>query len=87
MSIDKDIPLKDNSALHKILSLGVNSMQTNGIIGLIILLADIFAIIKIAKSSESTVMKIVWIAIVLVLPLLGLIAWYLAGPGDKALKL
>ena len=87
MSIDKDVSLKDNSALHKILSLGVNSMQTNGIIGLIILLADIFAIIKIAKSSESTVMKIVWIAIVLVLPLLGLIAWYLAGPGDKALKL
>ncbi|MCW8929357.1 MAG: PLD nuclease N-terminal domain-containing protein [Gammaproteobacteria bacterium] len=62
-------------------------MQTNGIIGLIILLADIFAIIKIAKSSESTLMKVLWIAVVLVLPIIGLIAWFLAGPGDKSLKI
>ncbi len=62
-------------------------MSTNGILGLIILLADIFAIIKIAKSSESTIMKVVWIAIVLILPIIGLIAWFFAGPGDKALKL
>lgn len=62
-------------------------MSTNGILGLIILLADIFAIIKIAKSSESILMKVIWIVIVLILPIIGLIAWFFAGPGDKALKI
>jgi hypothetical protein len=62
-------------------------MFTNGILGLIVLLADIFAIFKIANSSESTGIKVLWIAIVLILPLIGLIAWFFAGPGDKALKL
>jgi len=62
-------------------------MPTNGILGLIILVADIFAIIKIAKCSESTIMKVVWIAIVLIFPLIGLIVWFFAGPGNKTLKL
>jgi len=62
-------------------------MSTNGILGLIILLADILAILIIAKSSESTIMKVVWIAIVLILPIIGLIVWFFAGPGNKTLKL
>ncbi len=61
-------------------------MQINGLIGLIILLADIFAILKIANSSESTGMKALWIAIVLLMPVLGLLAWFFIGPGDKALN-
>ena len=87
MSIDKKSILEDNNVITlKILS-GDNSMQTNGILGLIILLADIFAIFKIIKSAESTVMKILWVAIVLILPVIGLSVWFFAGPGDKALKL
>ncbi len=62
-------------------------MEINGILGLILLLADIFAIIKIAQSSASTGLKIVWIAIVLILPLVGLIIWFLMGPGDKKIQL
>ncbi|TVO75161.1 PLDc N-terminal domain-containing protein [Sedimenticola selenatireducens] len=62
-------------------------MEINGILGLILLLADIFAIIKIVQSSASTGLKIVWIAIVLILPLIGLIIWYLMGPGDKKMQL
>jgi hypothetical protein len=63
------------------------AMEINGILGLILLLADIFAIIKIAQSSASTGLKIVWIAIVLILPLIGLIIWFLMGPGDKKIQL
>ncbi len=62
-------------------------MEVNGILGLILLIADIFAIIKIAQSSASTGLKILWIVVVLILPLLGLILWFLLGPGDKRLKL
>lgn len=53
------------------------------VIGLLILIADIYAIIKIIQSSADTVKKILWILGVLVFPVLGLIVWYLAGPGSK----
>jgi len=57
------------------------------IIGLIILIADIFAIMKIFKSSADTVKKVLWTLLVLILPLIGLIIWFLMGPGDKKLKI
>lgn len=55
----------------------------SSIIGLLILIADIYAIIKIIQSSADTVKKILWILGVLFFPVLGLIVWYLAGPGSK----
>ncbi|WP_081848103.1 PLDc N-terminal domain-containing protein [Microbulbifer sp. HZ11] len=55
-----------------------------GILGLIILIADIYAIIKILQSSASGLKKLIWVIVVLVLPVIGLIAWFLAGPGGKA---
>jgi len=50
------------------------------IFSLLILIADIWAIINIVQSSESTGTKALWIVLVLILPLLGLIIWYFAGP-------
>lgn len=52
-------------------------------IGLLILVLDIFAIIKILQSPAAGLEKILWILGVLVFPVLGLIVWYFAGPGDK----
>ncbi len=54
-----------------------------GILGLFVLFADIYAILKIAQSSAETITKAIWILIVLVFPILGVIAWYLAGPGGQ----
>lgn len=62
-------------------------MFTNGIVGIIVLLAAIFAIIKVAQSSEVTLVKALWIVLILVVPLIGSIVWFLLGPGDKRLKL
>ena len=56
-------------------------MEVTGILGFLILIADIWAILKIVQSSEGNGKKAVWIAIVLVLPVHGLIVWYLMGPG------
>ncbi len=56
-------------------------MEVPGLLGLIILVADVYAILKIAQSSESDGKKALWIAVVLVLPILGLVVWYLMGPG------
>jgi hypothetical protein len=52
----------------------------SAILSLLILIADIWAIINIIQSSESTGTKALWAVLVLVLPVLGLIIWYFAGP-------
>ncbi len=56
-----------------------------GIFGLIVLIADIYAIFKTWSSAASTLAKIIWTVVILVLPVLGFIAWLLAGPkgGDR----
>ena len=56
-------------------------MEMTGLFGILIFVADIWAILKIVKSSASDGKKALWIAIVVVLPLVGLILWYLMGPG------
>jgi len=57
-------------------------METGGIFGILILLADIWAILNIFQSSASTGSKTLWILLVLLLPLLGVIIWYFAGPRE-----
>jgi hypothetical protein len=54
----------------------------NGLLGLLILIGDIWAIINIFQSSASNEKKLLWILVVLLLPLLGLILWYFLGPRD-----
>ena len=56
----------------------------NGLITLLILIADVWAIINVFQSSESTGTKALWIVLVLVLPVIGFIIWYFAGPKSRA---
>ena len=55
-----------------------------GILGILILAGDIWAIINIFQSSASNVKKLLWILVVVLLPLLGLILWFFLGPRDRA---
>jgi succinate dehydrogenase/fumarate reductase cytochrome b subunit len=59
-------------------------MEVSGILGLLILIADVWAILNIFQSSSSTGSKALWIVLVLVLPLLGVIVWYFAGPRESS---
>lgn len=52
----------------------------NGLLGLLILAGDIWAIINIFQSSASMGKKLLWTLVVLLLPLLGLILWFFLGP-------
>ncbi|KAF0865416.1 PLDc N-terminal domain-containing protein [Pseudomonas sp. LD120] len=52
----------------------------NGLVGLIILVLDIWAIINVLKSGTETGMKILWVLLILFLPVLGLVIWAVAGP-------
>ena len=50
-----------------------------GIIGLLVLVLDVIAILNIIQSGLEPVMKLVWVLIVLVLPVIGMILWFLIG--------
>ncbi|MCJ8204882.1 PLDc N-terminal domain-containing protein [Pseudomonas sp. RGM2987] len=52
----------------------------NGLIGLIILALDIWAIINVLKSGSEVGAKVLWVLLILLLPVLGLIIWAIAGP-------
>jgi hypothetical protein len=53
-----------------------------GIIGLIVFILDIIAIVECLKSKADTGKKILWVLLVLFLPLVGLILYYLIGRKD-----
>jgi hypothetical protein len=56
-----------------------------GLLGVLILAGDIWAIINIFQSAVSNEKKLIWTLAVVLLPLLGLILWFFLGPrGGKA---
>jgi len=58
-------------------------MEVSGILGVLVLIADVWAILNVFQSASSTGGKALWIVLVLVLPLLGVIIWYFAGPRES----
>lgn len=56
------------------------NVEVGGLLGLIILVLDVYAIIKVVGSSASTGTKVLWVVLILLLPVLGLILWALLGP-------
>lgn len=57
-------------------------IYAGGLIGLLILIADVWAILNIVQSKIETLNKLLWIVLILVLPIIGLIIWWLAGPRE-----
>ena len=52
----------------------------SGLIGLIIFALDVWAIASIINTNESNGTKLLWILLVALLPVVGLIIWWFAGP-------
>lgn len=55
-------------------------IEIQGFLGLLILVAVVWAIIQTVQSSATTGAKVLWTVLILVLPVLGLIIWFFAGP-------
>jgi hypothetical protein len=51
-----------------------------GLVGLLVLILDVWAIINVLQSTAPTGAKALWTVLILILPILGLIVWFLAGP-------
>jgi hypothetical protein len=52
--------------------------------GLVVLILDIVAIVSLLKSNADTGTKILWLLLIVLLPFLGMILYYLMGPGRRA---
>jgi len=50
-----------------------------GILGIVILVLDVLAILNVFKSAKPTGQKILWTVLILILPVIGLILYYLLG--------
>ncbi len=51
----------------------------SGLIGLVVLVLDIIAIVDVVKSSMDTGKKVLWILLVLILPVIGMILYFMLG--------
>lgn len=49
------------------------------LIGLVVLVLDIIAIVDAVRSSMETAKKALWIILILVLPIVGMILYFLVG--------
>jgi len=59
-------------------------IEVSGILGLLILVLDIWAIINTLGASTSTGSKVLWILLILLLPVIGVILWFFMGPRSSS---
>jgi hypothetical protein len=55
-------------------------IEVSGLLGVMLLILDVWAIVQTLQSAAGTGIKVLWIVVILLLPLLGLILWLLLGP-------
>ena len=52
---------------------------TLSLVGAVILILDIFAIISVLLGSSEVMRKLFWIALILLLPIVGMVLYFLIG--------
>lgn len=50
------------------------------LLGLILFVIEVWAIYRIWLSKEDTMTKVLWTALVALVPVIGLVIWWLKGP-------
>jgi succinate dehydrogenase/fumarate reductase cytochrome b subunit len=51
-----------------------------GLLGLLVLIGDVWAIINVVQSGADSGKKVLWVVLIVVLPVLGLVLWWFLGP-------
>lgn len=49
------------------------------LVGLLILVLDVVAIVSAIQSNLDPVMKLIWVVVILALPVIGMVLWFLVG--------
>lgn len=55
-------------------------IEVGGLLGFIILVLDVWAIVSTLGSNVATGRKVLWILLILMLPVIGVVIWLIAGP-------
>ena len=55
-------------------------MGYHGLWGLLVLIADVWAVVNVMQSASDTAKKVIWTVVVIVLPVLGFVLWLIFGP-------
>ena len=58
-------------------------MEVGGLFGLVVLAAMIWALINVFQSGVTTGAKVIWTLLILVLPVIGVLLWLIAGPKKR----
>jgi hypothetical protein len=62
------------------------NLEVNGLLGLILLVLDVWAIVRTLQSGAGAGGKVLWVVVILLLPLLGFLLWLLLGPKGGPLR-
>ncbi len=54
-------------------------VTTLSLVGAVILILDIFAIVSVLVGKSGVMRKLFWIAVILLLPLVGMVLYFLVG--------
>ena len=52
-------------------------------VGLVVLVLDVIALVSLLKSGADGATKILWVLLIVFLPLIGMILYFLMGPGRR----
>ena len=55
-------------------------VEVGGFLGLLVLIADIWAIVHVFGSRSSTGAKVLWTVLILIFPVVGFLIWLVFGP-------
>ncbi|HEX7253903.1 MAG TPA: PLDc N-terminal domain-containing protein [Thermoanaerobaculia bacterium] len=58
-------------------------MFSYSIWGLLILVLDIIALVSLLKSGADAGTKILWVLLIVLLPVLGMVLYFILGPGRR----
>ena len=61
-------------------------ISTYSILSLLILVLDIYAIFLVLTSSASVAWKLIWILLILFLPVVGMLLYFLLGRGGTMVR-
>jgi len=53
------------------------------LLGLVVLVLDVVAIVSLLKSSADSGTKLLWVLLIVFLPLVGMVLYFLMGPGRR----
>jgi hypothetical protein len=54
------------------------------LVGLVVLVLDVLALVSLLKSRADAGTKILWVLLIVLLPLVGMVLYFLMGPGRRS---